>query len=219
MEADDVAPSRLAAAEQSAQAFLDTVPDTINVGLVKFSGSATVLVPPTTDHARVSSAIDDLQLGEGTGIGEAIFASLDALGSLPDAADPDEGVPATIIVLSDGETTQGRPNEEGVAAAQAAEIPVSTIAFGTDAGQVIIQGDIVPVPPQRDELERIADDTGGVFFDAEDEGQLTAAYEDLGSSIGFETEQEEVGQWFVGAALVALTAAAALSLLWFSRLP
>jgi Ca-activated chloride channel family protein len=84
---------------------------------------------------------------------------------------------------------------------------------------VIIQGDIVPVPPQRDELERIADDTGGVFFDAEDEGQLTAAYEDLGSSIGFETEQQEVGQWFVGAALVALTAAAALSLLWFSRLP
>ena len=58
-----------------------------------------------------------------------------------------------------------------------------------------------------------------MFFEAESGGELEAAYEDLGSSIGFETEQREITEWFVGAALAALLAAGALSLLWFARLP
>jgi Ca-activated chloride channel family protein len=75
------------------------------------------------------------------------------------------------------------------------------------------------VPPDLDAMAAIAEDTGGVFFEAEDGGELSAAYEDLGSSIGFETEEREVGEWFVGAALAALLVAGALSLLWFARLP
>ena len=38
-------------------------------------------------------------------------------------------------------------------------------------------------------------------------------------SIGFETEQRPITEWFLGAALVTLLAAAVLSLLWFARLP
>ena len=98
--------------------FLDTVPDTINVGLVEFAGGgqrASCRRRPTT--ATCARAIDDLELAEGTAIGEAIFASLDALDALPEADDPDEAVPATIIVMSDGETTVGRPNAEAVDAA------------------------------------------------------------------------------------------------------
>jgi Ca-activated chloride channel family protein len=70
-----------------------------------------------------------------------------------------------------------------------------------------------------DALAEIADETDGVSFAAEDEGDLAAAYDDLGSSIGYETEQREISEWFVGAALVALLAAAVLSLWWFARLP
>jgi Ca-activated chloride channel family protein len=167
----------------------------------------------------VARAIGDLELAEGTGIGEAIFASLDALGSLPEADDPDEPVPATIIVLSDGETTVGRPNEDGVAAANEAGVPVSTIAFGTDSGLIFIEGEAVPVPPDLGAMRDIAESTGGIFFEAESERELAAAYEDLGSSIGFETEQRPITEWFIGAALAALLAAAVLSLLWFARLP
>ncbi len=219
MEATDVLPSRLDAAKVAAADFLDTVPETINVGLVGFAGSANVLVPPTTDHDDVRRAVEDLDLAEGTAIGEAIFAGLDALATVPDADDPDEAVPASIIVISDGETTVGRSNEEGVAAATEADVPVSTIAFGTEDGLIFVEGEVVPVPPDLDALRAIAEETGGVFFEAESGGELTAAYEDLGSSIGFEIEQREIGEWFVGAAFAALLAAGVLSLLWFSRLP
>ncbi|MGH9135465.1 MAG: VWA domain-containing protein [Acidimicrobiales bacterium] len=226
MDADDVEPSRLAAARDAAEEFLETVPETLNIGLVRFAGSATVVVPPTTDHDDVENAIEGLDLDEGTAIGEAIFAGLDALDTLPPARgsddtadDEDEEVPASIVVLSDGETTMGRPNEDGVEAARDADVPVSTIAFGTDDGTISIEGEVVPVPPDLDALEDIADETGGVFFEAESEGELAAAYEDLGSSIGFDTEQQEISEWFVGSGLGLLLVAAAMSLAWFARLP
>lgn len=219
MEATDILPSRLDAAKDAAGAFLDTVPETINIGLVSFAGTATVVVSPTTDHRLVRRAIDDLVLGEGTGIGEAIFASLAAIDTVPEADDPDEPVPATIVVLSDGETTMGRPNEAGVEAARDAGVSVSTIAFGTDDGLIFIEGEAVPVPPDLAAMEAIAEATGGVTFEAESEQELAAAYADLGSSVGFETEERPVTEWFIGAALVGLLGAAVMSLFWFSRLP
>ena len=219
MEATDILPSRFEAAQDAADEFLDTVPETINVGLVAFAGSANVMVPPTTDHELVRRAVDDLVLAEGTGIGEAIFASLTAIESAPPADDPDEPVPATIVVLSDGETTMGRPNADGIEAANEAGVPVSTIAFGTEDGVIFIEGEAIPVPPDLGAMEQIADATGGVFFEAESEQELAAAYADLGSSIGFETEEQPVTEWFIGAALVGLLGAAVLSLFWFARLP
>lgn len=219
MDATDILPTRLDAAKAAAGEFLDTVPETINVGLVGFAGSANVQVPPTTDHDDVKRAIDGLVLAEGTAIGEAIFTSLDALSALPEADNPDEPVPATVILMSDGETTVGRTNEEGVEAAVESNVPVSTIAFGTEDGLIFIEGEAVPVPPDLDAMEQIAIDTGGIFFEAESETELAAAYADLGSSIGFDTEQRPLTEWFVGAALVALLAAAVFSLLWFARLP
>ena len=87
-------------------------------------------------------------------------------------------------------------------------------------GQVIfIEGEAVQVPPDLEAMQEIAADTGGVSFEAESEQELAAAYEDLGSSIGYEVEQRPITEWFVAAALVFLLAAAGLSLLWFARLP
>lgn len=219
MDATDILPNRLDAAKAAAGKFLDTVPATINVGLVQFAGNASVIVPPTTDHIDIEQAIGGLELAEGTAIGEAIFTALDSLASLPEADDPDEVVPATIIVMSDGETTAGRANAEAVDAAIEADVPVSTIAFGTEDGLIFIEGQAVPVPPDLDAMQAIAEDSGGIFFEAESETELAAAYEDLGSSIGFDTEQRPITEWFVGAALAALLVAAALSLAWFARLP
>lgn len=219
MEATDVEPSRLVAAQDAAVVFLDQLPDTINVGLVTFDGFAVVAVPPTTDRNLVRRAIDGLELGEGTAIGEAVFASLDALDQVPEAADEGEPVPGRVVLMSDGETTVGRPNESSVEAADAAGVEVSTIAFGTDEGVVEIGGQDVPVPVNENALEAIADDTGGSFFTAASEAELARVYADIGTSVGFETEQREITRWFVGAALAALFAAAALSLAWFARLP
>jgi Ca-activated chloride channel family protein len=219
MEADDVEPNRIEAAKQAAVSFLDRLPRTINVGLVSFHGIARVDVPPTTDRARVRSAILGLDLGEGTAIGEAIFASLDTLENVPEPADGDEPVPGRIVLLSDGETTVGRSNQEAVDAAIEADIPVSTIAFGTQTGEIQIDGERVPVAVNEQALEDIAERTSGSFYTAVTEAELTDVYEDIGSSIGFVREEQDVTYRFVTYALLPLLAAAALSLLWFARLP
>ena len=113
-------------------------------------------------------------MAEGTAIGEAIFASLDALeadrpesdcdsadgacdgGSTTPAGERDADAlpPERIVVMSDGETTQGRPNEDGVAAAQEAGVPVSTVAFGTETGIIEYDGQTTPVPVSPEPLRR-----------------------------------------------------------------
>jgi Ca-activated chloride channel family protein len=223
MEATDVAPTRIEAAKSAAVQFLDTVPATINIGLVSFDGAARIAVEPTTDREKVRSAIERLQLHQGTAIGEAIFASLDAISSLKTQTDgAEDQVPARIVLMSDGETTVGRPNEEAVREAIDADVPVSTIAFGTDEGEIVIpgpDGGPVSVPVNKPALRDIADTTGGSFFAAASEAQLAKVYEDIGSSIGFTLEPKEITMWFVGFALVAMTVTAALSLAWTNRLP
>src|SRR5690606_11445290 len=130
---DDVEPTRLDAARQAAHEFVDELPDGIDLGLVSFNGTATVAVPPSEDHDATRAAIDALELGEGTAIGEAIFAGLDAIEAAPGGAEG-ETAPARIVLMSDGETTVGRPNQEAAEAAAEAEVPVFTIAFGTPNG-------------------------------------------------------------------------------------
>ena len=216
MMADDVDPTRFVAAKGAARRFIDRLPERFNVSLVSFAGSAQVLVSPTTEHAEVSRAVDRLNLGPRTAIGEAIFASLDSVALLPSGPD---APPARIVLLSDGETTAGRPNAEASEAARAAGVPVSTIAFGTDEGTVTVGDRLVPVPANREALKEIADETGGSFFEAASGKELREVYEDIGSSVGYTKERREVTSWFVGFGLVLAALAAAGSMLWSSRLP
>ncbi|MGI8807167.1 MAG: VWA domain-containing protein, partial [Acidimicrobiales bacterium] len=145
MEATDVAPTRIIAAQEAAKSFVDLVPTRLNLGLVAFSGVAQVLVSPTTDHALLKRSIDNLQLGPRTAVGEAIFASLGSIASVA----PEPGLPpppGRIVLMSDGETTVGRPNELAMKAATDAKVQISTIAFGTDEGFVSVEGRNIPVP-------------------------------------------------------------------------
>lgn len=230
MDADDVDPTRLDAAKAAATTFVDSAPDEVRIGLVAFNATAAVRVAPTTDRPALTSAIDTLRLGEGTAIGEAIFASLDALAADRaqlgvDDEDEQAGAPVDgppperIVVMSDGETTQGRPNEEGVAAAQETGVPVSTVAFGTEDGVIEIDGTVSYVPVAPGPLRDIADATGGQFYETATEEGLAEVFTEIGSQTGSETRDVELGRAFlwIGAGLTA--AAASASLLWASRLP
>ncbi|HEU4347906.1 MAG TPA: VWA domain-containing protein [Actinoplanes sp.] len=218
MEADDVAPTRIEAAQEAAKQFVSELPPTYNLGLVSFAKSANVLVSPTKDRAAVLTAIDGLTLAEATATGEAVFTSLDAIRSVP--ADGASGAPpARIVLLSDGYRTSGRSIEDAATAAAAANVPVSTIAFGTDTGAVDIRGSMVRVPVDRLSLQQLAQSTKGFFYEAASVTELKKVYEDMGSSIGHRIEPREVTQWYAGAALLFGLCAAALSLLWTSRLP
>ncbi|MBX3314886.1 MAG: VWA domain-containing protein [Actinobacteria bacterium] len=245
MQATDVAPNRIEAAQAAATSFIEALPDKINVGLVTFNGVAKISVPPTQNHDQLIAAIEQIRLGERTAIGEAIFASLDAIesvnpdsttvtdgtttgdgttdGSTTDSGDAgaDDPVPARIVVMSDGSTTYGRPDAEAAAAAERAGVPVSTIAFGTPEGTIQIEGEAAPVSVAVDgeALRSIAETTGGTFFEAATGEQLRRVYDDIGSSVGWTTEERDISERFVAASLLALALAAAASQLWFSRLP
>jgi Ca-activated chloride channel family protein len=219
MEADDVAPTRLAAAQEAANTFVEELPEGIDLGLVSFNGAATVAVPPSEDREVVRNAIDGLELGEATAIGEAIYASLEAIAAAP-GGENGEPPPARIVLMSDGETTVGRPNEEAAAAAVEAEVPVYTIAFGTPEGVITAADGLVqPVPVAPGPLQDIAETTEGQAYEAESLPQLTEVYSDIGSVVGYRDEDRDVSGWFVGFGVVLLAAAGAASLVWNQRLP
>ena len=225
MEAEDVSPNRLVAARLAAKRFIEELPPALNVGIVSFAGTASVVVPPTTDRALAQRAIDNLALDESTAIGDAILVSLEALANM----DPDpsgELPPARIVLLSDGETTVGVDDAQAAQEAKDAGVPVSTIAFGTKEGFIVydnpateqVEADIIGVPVGDENLEAIADATDGTFFSAASLDELEAVYADIGSAIGYETIDREITDRFVGAGLLMLAVSAVVSLWWFQRL-
>lgn len=218
MQAVDVSPTRLSAAQQAATRFVEALPARFNVGLVSFSGTAALVVPPTQDHAKVTQAVQDLTLDNGTAIGEAVFTSLGALKQLPGAPGL-PAPPARIVLLSDGSNTVGRPVEQGVSAARDAGVPVSTIAFGTREGTVTIMRQTISVPVDREALQALADGTGGKAYTAESATALSGVYSDIGSQVGTTQERREVTSRFTGLGLLLATGAAVLGLLWGTRLP
>jgi Ca-activated chloride channel family protein len=218
MKATDVAPDRFTAMKEAAQLFVDELPASYNLGLVSFAKNASVIVSPTKEHAQVTQAIGALQLQESTAIGEALFASLQAITSVP--ADGAAGPPpARIVLLSDGYNTFGRGPDEAAAAAAEANVPASTIAFGTQEGIVELPAGPVSVPVDRETLSSIARQTKGKYYEAVTADELKEVYRDLGSSVGYRTRPHEITQWFVGAALLFGFTAAVLSLVWTQRLP
>jgi Ca-activated chloride channel homolog len=217
MRAKDVEPSRLEAAKAAGSAFVDNLPSRFRLGLVAFDSDARQVVAPTQEHGRVRDALERLRLNERTAIGEAIFGSLDSLRDIPSRSS--RHPLAHIVLMSDGSTNTGRSNESAARAAVRARVPVTTIAFGTDDGTITTGGEQYPVPVDRDALREIADTTRGRFYEAQSAEQLRSVYSDIGSSVGFRTEQREATAWFVGIALAFAIAGAGASLVWTSRLP
>jgi len=218
MQASDVAPNRMQAATEAAQRFIDELPDEVNVGLVAFAGSASVLSAPTTDHEGAKQALTGLRMAERTAIGEAVFTSLDQVAGLMGATGEGQ-VPARIVLLSDGTNTAGRTPEEAAAAATQARVPVSTIAYGTPDGVINGEdGSQVSVPVDEQALARLAEQTGGTAYTAASSDELRTVYDDIGSLIGWRTEAREVTAYLAALAFLLLLTAAALSLRWFARL-
>jgi Ca-activated chloride channel family protein len=218
MKATDVAPTRLAAAKAAADTFAESLPASVKLGLVSFAGHASVLLAPTTDHEAVIRSVDSLQLQEATAIGDAVLTSLSAVRAAG-IGETGGKAPATIVLMSDGGTTVGTPNDEAAAQAKAAKVPVTTIAFGTADATIDYEGRTVPVPVQPAELARLASQTGGKALTAETASQLEDAYKDVSGVVGYTTEHHELTTWAIAAALGLALLAAAASLRWTSRLP
>jgi Ca-activated chloride channel family protein len=79
MQAKDIVPTRLAAMQQAAKAFVEQQPKDVNIGIVAFASSAFLVQPPTTDHTSVDAAIDHLKLQRRTAVGTGVLTALAAL--------------------------------------------------------------------------------------------------------------------------------------------
>ena len=139
---------------------------------------------------------------------------------MPPAADGSV-VPAAIVVMSDGTTTMGVSNDEAAARAKKESVPVSTIAFGTENGTVVIgdTGEVVKVPVDAKALAAIATETGGNSYEAATQGQLADVYASIGSSIGYDTIDSDITEWFVAGAMLGFVLSAGFALAWSNRIP
>ena len=207
MEADDVPPTRIEAARNAARSFLDDLPSKFQVGVVSFARRARILSRPTVDRAALGFALDSLEPKPGTAIGDGLMAALD---SRPEGRD----VPLVVVLLSDGNNTTGADPLEAAERAERMDVKVFTIAFGVEGPG----GGGGPAPDVQT-LSRLAEDTGGAFFEAPTAADLRAVYEDLGSSITLVREKREVTTSFVGAGAILLLLGGGASVLWFNRLP
>ncbi|HEV8556703.1 MAG TPA: VWA domain-containing protein [Actinophytocola sp.] len=216
MQARDVQPTRLAAAQVAAKSFAQGLTPGVNLGLISFAGTATVLVGPTTDRVPVTSAIDGLKLAQSTATGEAIFAAIQSIDGFSQVVGgPDGPPPARIVLMSDGKQTIPTPNGDDprgafTAARAAAEkkVPISTISYGTETGSVDIDGKSQNVPVDDDSMREIAKLSGGEFYKAASAEQLRSVYDTLGEQIGYETKDADASRpWLMLGTLAALLAA------------
>ena len=116
MSATDVAPSRLQAMEEQAKNFVKNLPKGIQIGLVTFSGSASLLVPPSTDTSPVLAALDSLTVGGGTATADGITTALAAIAGVTKGT-PGKPTPAVIVLMSDGSPTVGTNSSDPLSAA------------------------------------------------------------------------------------------------------
>jgi Ca-activated chloride channel family protein len=185
----------------------------------------------------VLAAINRLALQTGTSLAQGIQASLNliAAGSgepltlsvgrpegSPTPTPVPEGtyVPAVIVLLTDGENNMlPEPLE---VAQQAADrgVRIYTVGVGSTSGAVL-NLDGVSIRSRLDEetLQQIAQVTGGAYYNAQNEEDLHAIYDNLNPELVIKPQKIEVTSLFAGAGILLLIVGGALSLLWLGRVP
>src|SRR5262245_1182155 len=226
MKATDVSPSRMAAAQEAAKQFVDQMTPGINLGLISYAGTATVLVSPTTNRDASKNAIDKLQVADRTATGEAIFTALQAISTVGAViGGGDTPPPARIVLMSDGkETVPSNPdNPKGAfTAARAAKdqgVPISTVSFGTQYGYVEMNGQRTPVPVDDEMLKKIAQLSNGQSYSASNVEQLKEVFTNLQEQIGYETRKGDASAGWLRLGAVVLALAALTAMLINRRLP
>ena len=226
MASTDVAPNRLAAAQEAGKQFADQLTPAINLGLVEFAANASLLVAPTTNRDAVKAGIDTLKPMPKTATGEGIFTALQAIATVGSVMGGGEGPPPARIVLeSDGaENVPLDPNapQGAFTAARAAKdqgVQISTISFGTPYGTVEFQGANIPVPVDDQTLQKICEITDGQAFHADSLESLKDVYATLQQQIRYETVKGDASAAWMLLGAVVMGGAVLAGLLLNRRLP
>lgn len=113
----------MAEAKQAISAFVAQAPDDVRLGLLTFSTTPRLQVPPTADRSRLLGAVAGLQAQGETSLYDAVLAGVQALGT---------GGDRRLVVLSDGGDTRSRsPLPQVLASTRGAGVVVDAIGFRT----------------------------------------------------------------------------------------
>jgi Ca-activated chloride channel homolog len=223
MNAEDVAPTRLAKAKGEIRALLSRLKGD-RIGLLSFAGTALVQCPLTLDYGAAALFLDMANTEIIPEPGTSLAAAITAANSSFIAK---ERKYKTLVLLTDGEDLEGQV-DDAVEKAKESGIIIYTIGIGTPEGKPIpvrdAQGNIVEyrkdpggqvVVSSLDErgLARIAEATGGRYYRATtSESELDALYSDISQLEKKELESrlfqnyEDQFQYPLGLALLFLAA-------------
>jgi Ca-activated chloride channel family protein len=227
MDATDIAPSRLEKARHIAANLTERLQGN-RVGLIVFAGSAFVQCPLTLDDGAARIFLDSVSTGAvpegGTNLASAIEAARHGFVSK-------ESKYKVVVLLTDGEQTEGAPTEVAEQARKEGII-IHAVGVGTAAGDPIpirdARGEITdykrdeagqPVLSRLDEesLSRIALATGGEYYRASDDeaeveeiADLVASMEGKELSAQLFTRYEERYYWPLAFAVAFLIAESAI---------
>ena len=242
MLAEDLKPNRMEAAKDAAKAFVARQGADVKLGVVAFSGDAQIVQTPTKDKDLVVAAINRLRPQRATAIGRGMLASLDAIfedseevapsvialkrlsgeatGPTPPPVPMGADRTATIVLLSDGQNNQFPAPQQVIEDAANRGIRVYTVGVGSADGTVVrIQGRSVRTRLDEATLKQIAEQTGGQYYNASNEHDLRAVYENLSTQLVFREQKTEITAILTAIAAVLSMVAAGLSLFWFNRIP
>lgn len=211
MQATDVQPNRLVAAQRAARTFLDELPSGVRVGAVAYSDTPDSVQAPSTDKSNARAVVDGQQADGATATGDALSVAIDVLQRDSKGNRPP---PSAIVLLSDGKTTVGRDPVEIARQAGKLKIPIYTVALGSREATVPNPYPFqppLPVAPDPETLRRISQVSGGRAFTAEDDTRLSTIYRSLGSQLGSKTAKKEITQSFALVGLLFLLGAGAAS--------
>ena len=220
MSADDVTPSRLAAAQQAALSFIDAQPDSVDIGVVGFDQGALTTSQPSADRAATKAAVERLRTAGGTSLASAILGSLSAIAGTPVRIGEDGDLPdighwgsATIVLFSDGEDQGGRDAVSAAATiAQNAGVHIEAVGVGTADGTAVeIDGYQLHTALDTDQLTAIAKATGGTYHHASEMGQLDDIASTIDLRLTVAKQDVPLAGGFIAVALPLLAAGALLT--------
>lgn len=171
MLAEDYKPNRMEATKAVLLMFLDTMPSSVNVGLLSFSGAAYIHSLPTNDFEKLRESIRTMEIQKlgGTDLGTAVITSTNMLSGEK---------PRVVVLLSDGQSNIGVNPEDALNYIKDTKVTIYTIGIGTSEGGII--SDIgASFKLDEETLKFIASTTGGQYFRPTDEASLMATFSEI----------------------------------------
>lgn len=124
--------SGMATVRSAVAAFLKSVPADVRIGVVSFSGKATLDLPPTTDQGKVQSAVDALTASGETALYDGVNLAVKTLGP--------KGERSLLLLSDGGDTASTATQASTVAALKSAHVRAEAVSFkSTDSNVGVLQ--------------------------------------------------------------------------------